>query len=133
MTHLGAPICEPLAAARRRGRRYRLGANAILVLGLGGAALVYCLGSRPPDFSDDPAMVGFNRAADRQMSVLYGKQGQLIEDLNDSLKQPGTQALLIVAVAVVAAIGCFQFARLVEAEARANEPAANEHAVVPKP
>jgi len=133
MTNLGAPIRERTAAARRPGRRYRLAAGVILLLGLSGAGLVYWLASRPPDFSDDPAMVGFNRATERQMGVLYGKQGQLIADLNDSLKQPGTQALLLVAVAVAAAIGCFQFARLVEAEAQADELAHNEPATVPKP
>ena len=63
-------------------------------------------------------MVGFRRSEERQMGVLYGKQGQLIEAINDSLKQPGTQALLILGVAVVVAAGCMHLARVVEAEAQ---------------
>ena len=86
--------------------------------GLAGAGAVYWLGSRPPDYSADPSMVGFRRSEERQMGMLYGKQGQLIEDFNESLKQPGTQALLIVVAAAVAAAGCFYFARILEEEAR---------------
>ena len=108
---------ELLAAARRRGRRYRIAARIILLIGLISAALVYWLGPREPDYSDDPSMIGFNRAADHQMAYLYGKQGQLIQDLTDSLKQPGTQAVLIVVAAAVIAVGCFYFARMLEHEA----------------
>jgi hypothetical protein len=90
----------------------------ILLLGLAGAGGWYWLASRASDASDDPAMLGFNRAAERQMGVLYGKQGQLIEDLNDSLKRPGTQAVLIAVAAAVLAAGCFQFSRLLEFEAK---------------
>jgi hypothetical protein len=111
------PTCELLTAARRRGRRYRIAAGIILVLGVLSAGLVYWLGSRAPDYSDDPSMLGFNRAADRQMGYLYGKQGQLIEDLTDSLKRPGTQAVLIVIAAAMVAAGCFHFARMLEHEA----------------
>ncbi len=70
-------------------------------------------------------MVGFRRSEERQMGILYGKQGQLIEAFHDSLKQPGTQALLILGVAVVVAVGGFHIARVVEAEARENADASN--------
>lgn len=95
------------------------------MLGLAGAGAVYWLGSRPPDVSEDPAMVGYDRSVERQMESLYGKQGQLMEDVDDSLKQPGTQAMLMVAATVVAAAGCFQFARVLESESRAEENASN--------
>jgi hypothetical protein len=108
-------------AARRRGRRYRIAAGIILGLGIIGASLVCWLESREPDYSDDPSMLGFNRATDRQMGYLYGKQGQLIEDLTDLLKKPGTQAILIVAGAAVVAAGCLCFASILEHEA--TEPA----------
>ena len=52
------------------------------------------------------------------MGILYGKQGQLIEDLDNALKQPGTQAGLIIAAAAVIAVGCFYFARTLETETR---------------
>lgn len=89
-----------------------------LLLGIVSACAVYWLEPRAPDYSDDPSMVGFNRATDRQMGVLYGKQGQLIEDLNDSLKQPGTQAILILVVAGIIAAVSFHFARILEDEAK---------------
>jgi hypothetical protein len=108
---------EPPSAANRRVRRYRLAGVVVLLLGLVSAGVIYWLGSRAPDFSDDPSMVGFNRSEERQMGILYGKQGQLIEDLKNSLKQPGTQAMLTIAAAAVVAAGCFYFARLLADEA----------------
>lgn len=108
---------------RRRARRCRIAAVVTLIIGLSGAGIVYWLGSRAQDYSDDPSMLGFNRAADRQMAILYGKQGQLIEDLNQSLKQPGTQALIIVIAAAVVAAVCFRFSRVLEWEANDAEQA----------
>lgn len=104
-------------AVRRRLRCYRVAALVILVLGVAGAGTVYWLGARRADYPDDPAMVGFNRAAERQMSLLYGNQGKLIEDLDNWLKRPGSQALLVAAAAAVLALGCYQFSRLLEFEA----------------
>jgi flagellar basal body-associated protein FliL len=103
---------------RRRAWRCRITGVLILLLGLAGAGAVYWLGSRTPDYSDDPSMAGFNRSEERQMAILYGKQGQFIEDLENSLKQPGTQAILIVAAAAVIAAGCFYFARILEEETK---------------
>ena len=91
----------------------------ILLLGFVSAAVVYWLGTRGPDYSDDPSMLGFNRAQERQMGVLYGKQGQLVEDFTNTLKEPGTQAILIVIAAALIGAGCFFFARMVEDEAGA--------------
>ena len=66
------------------------------------------------------SMVGYNRAETRQMGLLYGKQGLLIEEWQDDLKQPGTQAILIAAVSTLIAAGCFYFARLLDID---DEPA----------
>jgi len=84
----------------------------MLLLGGVIAGVVWWLGTRSPSIQDDPAMQGFNRAAHRQMGMFFGKSGYLIDDLLDSLKQPGTQAILIAATALVIASGCFLFARL---------------------
>jgi len=83
---------------------------AVLLAGLGGAGFVWW--TRSPDLSDDPSMLGFNKREERQMGLLYGKMGMLIEDWSDDLKQPGTQIILIVGFSVVVAAGCFHFARL---------------------
>jgi hypothetical protein len=117
---------SPSSAAHRRVWRYRIAGVVILLLGVASAGVVFWLGSRAPDLSDDPSMIGFNRAEERQMAMLYGKQGQMIEDLKNWLKQPNTQAVLIVVAAGIVAAGCFYVARVLEEEAR-------EDAVDPPP
>jgi hypothetical protein len=54
---------------------------------------------------------------DRQMAILYGKQGELIEEWFIDLKRPGTQAGIITAASVIIAAGCFYFARLPDYDA----------------
>lgn len=84
----------------------------VLLLGLGSAGLVYWLGTRSPDVMDDLSMVGYNRLQRRQMGQLYGKMGLVLEQFSDDLREPGTQAEIIVVVSVLVASGCFYFARL---------------------
>jgi hypothetical protein len=86
----------------------------VLVLGIGGAGILYWLRTRSPDFSDDLSMVGYNRAETRQMGQLYGKSGLLIEEWSGDLKQPGTQAIIIVVFSTLIAACCFYFARLLD-------------------
>jgi hypothetical protein len=92
--------------------RLRMIGIIVLVLGLGSAGVVYWLGTRSPDVSDDISMLGYNKAQTRQMGILYGKMGPVIEQWFDDLKQPGTQAEIIVVVSTLVAAGCFYFARL---------------------
>ena len=107
---------DPISAVRRRVRRYRITGIIILLLGFGVAGVVYWLGTRAAELSDDRSMAGFYKAESRQMGMLYGKEGLLVEDMFNDLKQPGTQALLIVATSIVIAAGCFYFARLLAQE-----------------
>jgi hypothetical protein len=100
--------------APRRARRLRMIGWMVLALGLSGAGLIYWLGTRSPDVSGDLSMVGYNRARSRQMGMLYGKMGPLIEEWSDDLKQPATQAEIIFALSVLTTAGCFYFARLLE-------------------
>ncbi len=92
----------------------------VLVLGIAGAGVVYWLGTRSPDASDDLSMLGYNKAQTRQMEQLYGKSGLLIEDWFDDLKRPGTQAIIIAAVSALIAAGCFYFARLSDNDGEAR-------------
>ena len=94
-----------------KGARLKLAGVIVLGLGLVGAGVVYWLGTRSPDVSDDLSMVGYHKAQTRQMEQLYGKSGLLLDEWFDDLKQPGTQAVLIVAVSALIAGGCFYFAR----------------------
>jgi len=92
----------------------------VLVLGIGGAGTIYKLGTRTTDLSHDPSMLRYNKAESRQMGMLYGKQGLLIEEWSDDLKRPGTQATILLTVAVLGALGCFYFARLLDDDGKTN-------------
>lgn len=92
-------------------KRLRLAGVLVLVVGLSGAGLLYWRGTQAEDWSDNPAMLRYNQPAEQQMQMLYGKQGRLIEDLSTSLKQPGTQALLIGAVSIIISGGCFYLSK----------------------
>ena len=94
----------------RRSARLRMIGSIMLALGIGGAGMVYWLGTRSPDLSDDLSMLGYNKAEQRQMGRLYGKMGTLVNDWLDDLKRPGTQATLILLVSGSLAAGCFYFA-----------------------
>ena len=59
-------------------------------------------------------MVGYDKPEQRQMGILYGKQGELIEDWSNDLKQPGTQSVIIVVAAALVSASCFYFARLLD-------------------
>ena len=96
--------------------RLRMAGVIVLALGIAGAGVVYWLGTRSPDASDDLSMLGYNKARTRQMEQLYGKSGLLIEEWTDDLKQPGTQAILITVVSTLIAAGCFYFARLSDSD-----------------
>jgi hypothetical protein len=100
-----------LASTSKRSRRLRIIGVLVLLVGIGSAGLVYGFGTRTPDVRDDLSMVGFNKAQRRQMGQLYGKMGLALEQFSDDLKQPGTQAKIIVAVSILASASCFYFAR----------------------
>jgi hypothetical protein len=104
----------PVSPSRRRAHRLRMIGIIVLVLGLGGAGLVYWIGTHTANVNDDPSMLGFNRAEQRQMGQLYGSQGLLIEQWSEDLKQPGTQAVIIAMVSTFVAAGCLYFARLLD-------------------
>ena len=101
-------------SSSRRSAQLRMIGIVVLVLGLGSAGVVYWLGTRSPDVMDDISMLGYNKAQTRQMGMLYGKMGPVIEEWFDYLKQPGTQAEIIVVVSILAGAGCFYFARLLD-------------------
>jgi hypothetical protein len=113
---LNKKMPDPVSLSKQHARRLRIAGVIVLALGIVGAGMVYWLGTRAADLNDDPSMLGFDRAETRQMGILYGKQGELIEDWVNDLKQPGTQAIIIAAAAVIIALICFYFARLSEYE-----------------
>ena len=114
---------KKLSPARLRVRRWRIGGFAVLLLGLAGAGVVYWLGTRTVNLGDDLSMTGYSKAETRQMGLLYGQQGLLIEELQNDLKQPGTQAGIMVIGAAIVAASIFYFARILELEAGDAEAA----------
>jgi hypothetical protein len=103
-----------------RARRLRLVGGLICVVGLMSAAIVYWRGTHAEDLSADPSMIGFDRASRRQVGVLYGKVGEMVEDLSDDLKQPRTQAIIIALLSGIIGAGCFYFAGLFEQDGESS-------------
>jgi hypothetical protein len=112
-----------LEPTSRESARFRLVGVIVLLLGLGSAGTVYWVGIHSPDsnLGDDPAMLGFNRVEQRQMALLYGKMGALVEGWSDDLKRPGVQATLIILVSGVIAAGCFFLARRLDIEVEPDQ------------
>jgi hypothetical protein len=111
----------PVSSGKRRARQLKIIGVIVLAAGMISAGIVYWFGTRNANLSDDISMLGFNRAEQQQMGELYGRSGLLIDDLLDDLKQPDTQAILILVFSALAAVVCFYFARLL---AEDDEPAA---------
>ena len=87
--------------------RFRLVGSLVLLMGVAGACTLYWVRTRAANVLDDPAMAGYSRPELMQMGALYGKMGLITSDLLDDLKQPGTQAVLIVVFSALAAFVCF--------------------------
>jgi hypothetical protein len=96
----------------RSGARLRTIGVVVLLLGFGGAGLVYWTGTPPEDLSDDPDMARAYKTEAREIEKNFGKMGLLLNDLREDLRQPGTQAVMIVVASTLVASGCFYVARL---------------------
>jgi len=102
----------PAATVRRRVRRLRTAGYLALLLGLGGAGFAYWRGTSADDLPVDGSLIGYTKVETRQVELMYGQQGLLMEHVREELKQPGTQMFLIAAAAAAVAGGCFYVARL---------------------
>lgn len=120
------PTPKTPAPNERRARRYQLAGIIVLLLGCATAGGLYWAETRGPDVSEDADMTGFNRGEERQMEILYGQQGELIEKLTEDLKRPGTQAGLIAGVAGLVAAGCFYFGRFLADETKPTDDAGSD-------
>ncbi len=117
------PISNPDSHARRLRRLRTLGV-LILLLGLGGAGVVYWTGTPPEDLSADPATARSYKTESRDIEINFGKMGLLMNDWQNDLKYPGTQAVIIVAASGLLASGCFFFAHLLDRDGEPDDPAA---------
>ena len=97
---------------REKQKRLRAIGGVILLLGLATAAAIYWIGMHSTGPSEEELLPGYARMESHQMQFLYGKMGLLMQELSNNLKQPGTQAGIVAAISILAAVGCFYFARL---------------------
>ena len=104
------------------GARLRTVGVFILLLGLGAAVLVYWTGVPPEDLSENPATAGMSKKEARDIEINLGKAGLLMNDFMADLEQPGTQAILIAIASILAASGCFYFARLPTHRSKSDSP-----------
>jgi flagellar basal body-associated protein FliL len=106
------PKTEPnLASLNREKSRLRKIGLVVLLLGLAVAGLVYWLGNRSNNNGLEEFQQATTRAETRQMEMLYGTSGGLMEDFVNALKRPGNQAMAILGVTVFIAAGCFYLSR----------------------
>lgn len=105
----GSPTDD--GSLHRDKARLRKAGLIILIVGLCSAGIVYWIGSR----AEDPALAGYRqaeaRAESRQMEMLYGTSGDIMQKLLIAMKQPGNQALAIVAVTALVSCACFYLGR----------------------
>ena len=110
--------------SRNQRARLRIIGVVVILLGIGSAGIVYWIGTRSADSTEDPLLAGYSgaqsRAESRQMGLLYGKSGVLIDDLWNDLKRPGTQAAIIAGVSALIAFGCFYLARPLDSDGEAR-------------
>jgi uncharacterized protein YjeT (DUF2065 family) len=101
------------AALHREKARLRWIGLVVLVVGLATAGIVYWHGTRAQE--GDLQMQEYEqskaRAESRQMQMLYGTSGGLMQDFFDSMKQPANQAMAVGGISVVIAAVCFYLGR----------------------
>jgi hypothetical protein len=105
------PPPAPHPAAPKRWNRLRTLGLAVWLLGLAAAGIVYWSGRHSANPEADALMTGYSAPESRQMGVLYGKMGLMIQDFSADLKEPGTQAELIAGAATAFGLGCLYLAR----------------------
>lgn len=82
----------------------------VLVAGVVSAAALYLIrtylaGPRPEDL-----LSNYRAANERQMGLMYGNSGVLMWDWLEALKQPGTEAIVILVLSALVALICFRVA-----------------------
>ena len=92
----------------------------VFVCGLMGASVYYVVEARPEPLSIDSALPGYDKARNRQMGMLMGHTGVMMMEWQETLDRPGTQAVLIAAVASLFALGFFRAARLLDEDEQAG-------------
>jgi formate-dependent nitrite reductase membrane component NrfD len=84
------------------------------VLAVGGAGLLYWTKTRYAAPTLEELIPGSNAARARQVGIVIGTFGATLLEGWEYLERPGTEAILIVAIAALVALVCFRVATLLE-------------------
>jgi hypothetical protein len=93
--------------------RFRIAGVVLIVVGFVIAGGIYWLGIKSQSGSDLPA-IDDSKQLSYRVELNVGKVGLLMNDAQDALKNPGTQALLIIILSAIGAAVCFYIARVEE-------------------
>ena len=103
-------MTDPSSLQREKARLRWIGV-IVLLIGFSSACLVYWAGNRSEDARLEQYREAQTRAESRQMQMLYGTSGGVMEDFLNSLKRPANQALVIGVITCLIAAGCFYLGR----------------------
>jgi hypothetical protein len=110
----GEELAPDSRAVRRQAARLRIVATLILVVGVAGAGVLYWIKTRDAAPTLEDLMPGSTAARERQVGIMLGTLGVNLLEGWAYLQRPGSEAILIIAVAVVVALGCFRIAWVLE-------------------
>jgi hypothetical protein len=86
----------------------------MLVAGLTGAWVGYWTATRSSAPTLDELLPGYSQKSARQTGIIMGSFVVTLLGWADALKDPATQAMVIAAVSVLAALACFRIAWLLD-------------------
>jgi hypothetical protein len=116
------PNAEPGFSPKTAGRLRIIGI-LVLALGLGVAGLIYWKGAPPKDLSDEVDTARTSKKLARGVEENVGQVGLLISNWMEDLEYPSARAKIIAVISILAASGCFYFARLIDRANGPDEPA----------
>jgi hypothetical protein len=102
----------------KQSERLRVIGALVLALGIAGAGLFYVIEARPAGPTMDELLPGYARARTREIGILMGPTGVTLMEVEDALERPGTQAVLIAAVAALFASYFFRAAWVLDDDER---------------
>lgn len=108
----------------RKGTRLRAAGLVVLLLGVGGAGVRLWTSSPPGDLSAGLPTAETSKKVARDIEINFGKMGLLTNNAANDLHDPATQAIIIAAVSILVAAGCFYVAHLQDRAQESENPAA---------
>ena len=96
----------------QRAARLRIVGMLILVFAIVGAGVLYWIETRSATLTLEELSPGSTAARERQVGILIGSLGVYLLEGWAYLRRPGTEAIIIVVAAALAALACFYVAAL---------------------